>query len=102
MAVTEEDLKNLVKATAASDAFVKRCFDTASALVTAYVGTQEIPEDVRDMAILLTGQSLFSRRDKAEGVPQWTNQDGAPLVRPARDPMTAVYPLLDRYMVRGF
>lgn len=104
MAVTLDTFKAFVGANAASGLYAQMCLASALSQVTGYVGAQrvEIPDEDFDLAVLLTAQSLFSRRDKdAGGAPQWQSVDGAPLTRPAIDPMRAVYPILDRWMVTG-
>jgi hypothetical protein len=95
------DLTTYVGATAEDSEFVQQCWDEAYALVSAYVGGNDIPQAVGDRAVLETASELFHRRNAPNGIAQFAAFDGSP-VRVARDPMTPAYPLLARVMVVGF
>jgi hypothetical protein len=56
-----------------------------------------VPVALRDQAILIASSELFHRRSAPNGVAQFASFDGAP-IRVAKDPMNAVYPLLQRYV----
>ncbi len=78
--------------------FPQECLTTGSALVSTYIGEVDtVPESLEDQAILITSSELFHRRSAPNGVAQFASFDGAP-IRVAKDPMNAVYPLLQRYV----
>ncbi|CAB4149715.1 hypothetical protein UFOVP545_21 [uncultured Caudovirales phage] len=78
--------------------FPQECLTSGHALVTAYVGEIEtVPVSVHDQAVLIASSELFHRRSAPNGVAQFAAFDGAP-IRVAKDPMNAVYPLLQRYV----
>lgn len=95
------DLATYVGATEADEAFTEQCWDEAYALVSAFVGDAEIPQEVGDRAVLETASELFHRRNAPNGIAQFAAFDGS-AVRVARDPMTPAYPILARVMVVGF
>lgn len=84
--------------------FVEQCFDEATALVTAYVGSIDpvtaLPASIRERAVLEVGSELYHRRQAPNGVAQFSSFDGAP-IRVARDPMLGAYPLLQRFLGLG-
>jgi hypothetical protein len=86
------------------DLFIQSCLWEALEHVDNYIGSQSaaVPDTIRNLAIKWCGQAIFDRRDTKAGV---ANSPGgytdAP-VRVARDPMIAVYPLLNQYLVVGF
>ncbi len=96
--MTEADLAAYVGAHADDTAFVTQCWDEATDLVTAFIGTQIVPESIKDRAILETGSELFHRRNSPQGLAQMAAFDGSP-VRVARDPMVGAYPILAKAMV---
>jgi hypothetical protein len=78
--------------------FPQECLTAGSALVSTYIGEVDtVPESLKDQAILITSSELFHRRSAPNGVAQFASFDGAP-IRVAKDPMNAVYPLLQRYV----
>jgi len=70
----------------------------AEALVSAHVGTATVPETVLDRAVLEVASELFHRRNAPSGISQFGAADGS-VVRVARDPMVAAYPLLAPWVV---
>jgi len=54
-----------------------------------------------DNAYLQVGSELFHRRNAPSGIAQFSSLDGTSPVRVAKDPMTSVYPLLNRWVVNG-
>lgn len=94
------DLSAYVGANSGDDAFVEDCWEEASALVSAFVGTAEVPPVVLHRASLEVGSELFHRRQAPSGVAQFATFDGAP-VRVARDPLVGAYPLLRPYVGPG-
>ena len=93
------DLKAYVGASSVDDTFAKECWDTATDLITSYVQSTKVPTQILKRCTLEVGSELFHRRSAPMGISQYSSYDGAP-IRIARDPLAAVYPLLNRYMVR--
>ena len=78
--------------------FVQSCLDAGHNLVSNYIGTIEtVPNEVQVQSILICSSELFHRRSAPNGVAQFASFDGAP-IRVAKDPMNAVYSLLQRYV----
>lgn len=92
MSVTVEQFQDYV-GTKEDGAFVDRCITTARILITNYVRDAEVPEAIKDTAILTVASELFHRRSAPNGIAQFASMDGSP-VRVAKDPMNSVYPLL--------
>lgn len=81
--------------------FPQECLTAGISLVTRYIGEIDtVPADVQDQAVYITASELFHRRSAPNGIAQFASMDGNP-VRVARDPMTAVYPLLLPYVGFG-
>jgi hypothetical protein len=80
------------------DDFPQECLTAGHALVTRFVGDIEtVPAHVHDQAVLIASSELFHRRSAPNGISQFASMDGQ-AVRVARDPLTAVYPLLQAYV----
>jgi len=78
--------------------FPQECLTSGLALVTRYIGAvTTVPAEVKDQAVYIASSELFHRRSAPNGVAQFATMDGSP-VRIARDPMGAVYPLLQPYV----
>jgi len=78
--------------------FIESCLDAANAHVGNYIGLVDtVPNEVHRQAIMMVGSELYHRRSAPNGIAQFASMDGSP-VRVARDPMTSVYPLLQRYV----
>lgn len=78
--------------------FPQECLTSGHALVTRYVGeVTSVPTHIHDQAVYIASSELFHRRSAPNGVAQFASMDGSP-VRIARDPMGAVYPLLQPYV----
>jgi hypothetical protein len=78
--------------------FPQECLTSGIALVTKYIGAvTTVPVELNDQAVYITSSELFHRRSAPNGVAQFASFDGAP-IRVAKDPMNAVYPLLQRYV----
>lgn len=102
MAITLEDLRAYVGASASNDAELERARLTGVALVDAWVGrVTTVQVDVLDHAYLIAASEVFQRRQAPMGIAQFATPDGAP-VRVNKDPMTAVYPLLAPFLGWGF
>lgn len=81
--------------------FPQECLTAGISLVERYIGEIDtVPADVQDQAVYITASELFHRRSAPNGIAQFASMDGNP-VRVARDPMTAVYPLLLAYVGFG-
>lgn len=77
--------------------FPQECLTSGIALVERYIGeVTTVPAEVKDQAIYIASSELYHRRSAPQGVAQFASMDGTP-VRVARDPMIAVYPLLQPY-----
>lgn len=78
--------------------FPQSCLTAANAHVGRFIGDIDtVPNDVHEQAILICASELFHRRSAPNGISQFASMDGS-AVRVARDPMTAVYPLLQPYV----
>ena len=96
MAVTLEEFQAYVGTDETT--FPQECLTAGHALVTKYIGAvTTVPVSLHDQAVLITSSELFHRRSAPNGVAQFASFDGAP-IRVAKDPMNAVYPLLQRYV----
>ncbi len=81
--------------------FPQECLTSGLALVTRFIGAvTTVPTAIKDQATLIASSELFHRRSAPQGVAQFASMDGTP-VRVARDPMIAVYPLLQPYVGYG-
>jgi hypothetical protein len=99
MAVTLEEFQAYV-GTDETD-FPEECLTSGLALVTRFIGAvTTVPTALKDQATLIASSELFHRRSAPQGVAQFASLDGTP-VRVARDPMIAVYPLLQPYVGYG-
>jgi hypothetical protein len=99
MAVTLEEFQAYV-GTDETD-FPQECLTSGLALVTRFIGAvTTVPTALKDQATLIASSELFHRRSAPQGVAQFASMDGTP-VRVARDPMIAVYPLLQPYVGYG-
>ncbi|MFM9573394.1 hypothetical protein ACKI1I_25430 [Streptomyces turgidiscabies] len=81
------------------DAYIEQCWDEAVELVTNFVGTQVVPQSIKDRVALISGAALYQMRKTPTGIMQF-GEDSSP-IRLARDPMQGAYPLLKAYMVVG-
>jgi hypothetical protein len=95
MAVTLEEFQAYVGTDETT--FPQECLTAGHALVTKYIGQSTVPVSLHDQSVLITSSELFHRRSAPNGVAQFASFDGAP-IRVAKDPMNAVYPLLQRYV----
>ena len=99
---TPDDLLNYVGGNQSDRDFAEKCLAQAIMLVNAYcIRTPEVPEEILDNAYLQVGSELFHRRNAPSGIAQFSSLDGTSPVRVAKDPMTSVYPLLNRWVVNG-
>ncbi|CAB4142630.1 hypothetical protein UFOVP437_27 [uncultured Caudovirales phage] len=96
MAVTLEEFQAYVGTD--ETVFPQECLTAGSALVDTYIGEVDtVPASLLDQAVLIASSELFHRRSAPNGVAQFASFDGAP-IRVAKDPLGAVYPLLQRYV----
>jgi hypothetical protein len=78
--------------------FIQNCLDAGKALVSRYIGTTTtVPGHIQDGAVLIASSELFYRRSSPQGVTQFASMDGNPM-RAAKDPLNAVYPLLNGFL----
>ena len=95
--VTLEEFQAYVGTDETGD-FVQSSLDAGTSIVETYIGdVLTVPEDVVKQSILICSSELFHRRSAPNGVAQFASFDGSP-IRVAKDPMNAVYPLLQRYV----
>jgi hypothetical protein len=95
--VTLEEFQAYVGTDETGD-FVQSSLDAGTSIVETYIGdVLTVPEDVLKQSILICSSELFHRRSAPNGVAQFASFDGSP-IRVAKDPMNAVYPLLQRYV----
>lgn len=96
-AVTLQELADYV-GTDVLDDFLHSCLDAGNAHVGRFIGDVDtVPNEVHRQAIFICSSELFHRRSAPNGISQFAAMDGT-AVRVARDPMTAVYPLLQPYV----
>jgi len=96
-AVTLQELADYV-GTDVLDDFLESCLSAGNAHVGRFIGDIEtVPNEVHRQAIFICSSELFHRRSAPNGISQFASMDGQ-AVRVARDPMTAVYPLLQPYV----
>jgi hypothetical protein len=96
-AVTLEEFQAYVGTDETGD-FIESCLSAGNAQVGNYIGDIEtVPNEIHRQAILICSSELFHRRSAPNGVAQFASFDGSP-IRVAKDPMNAVYPLLQRYV----
>lgn len=104
MAKTWEDLKTFVGSDDdyEYDSLFQECFEEAQVLVDKYVGTSVVPEIILDRSYLEVGADLFNRRSAPNGVmnQQYATVDGIGTTpyRISRDPMSAAYKILGRWV----
>jgi hypothetical protein len=100
--VNDEQLLDYVGGNQSDLEYVGKCLVQAIMLVNAYcIRTPLIPQEILDNAYLQVGSELFHRRNAPSGIAQFSSLDGTSPVRIAKDPMTSVYPLLNRWVVSG-
>lgn len=96
MAVTLEEFQAYIGTDETT--FPQECLTSGLALVERYIGeVDSVPAGVKDQAVYIASSELFHRRSAPNGVAQFASMDGSP-IRIARDPMGAVYPLLQPYV----
>lgn len=99
MAVTLEEFQAYVGTDETT--FPQECLTAGLSLVERYIGNvTSVPAGVKDQATLIASSELFHRRSAPNGISQFATMDGS-AVRVARDPLTAVYPLLLAYCGYG-
>lgn len=81
--------------------FATECWDQATALVSTYTGESDVPESVKDRAILEVGAELYNRKNAPNGITQFGDLTSGQGIRVARNPMVAAYPLLAPYVGGG-
>lgn len=97
MSVSVEEFRAYV-GTDEDSTFVTECLSGGLALVERYIGSvTTVPAVLKDQATLIAASELFHRRSAPNGISQFASMDGAP-VRVAKDPLNAVYPLLNAYV----
>lgn len=81
--------------------FIEECLRAGNSQVGNYIGTVDtVPEAIHWHAVLICASELYHRRSAPNGIAQFASMDGSP-VRMGKDPMSAVYPLLQPYVGWG-
>lgn len=97
MSVTLSDLKAYIGTDETGD-FIETCLEGGTELVENYIGeVVSVPEAIKDQSILIASSELFHRRSAPNGIAQFASMDGQP-VRVGKDPLAAVYPLLQPFV----
>jgi hypothetical protein len=99
MALTVEDFRSYVGTDEVSD-FVDACLEAGASLVSAFIGSAEVKEEVVDNAVLMCASEIFYRRQSPQGVTQFAAMDGTSM-RAAKDPMNAARELLRPFVSYG-
>lgn len=81
--------------------FIGECVDEAMALVGIAIAAHEVPEEIRNRAVIEAGSELFHRRQSPQGISQFAAPDGGAL-RVARDPMNVARTILAPFLPLGF
>jgi hypothetical protein len=101
LAADADDLSEYIGAMAENSRLVTSCWEQADALVTQYVGSVEVPQEILNGAKLSVGSELYHRHNAPSGITQFAVPGAESPVRLARDPMTSVYPVLARWVGAG-
>jgi hypothetical protein len=97
MSVTLSDLKAYIGTDETGD-FIETCLEGGRKLVENYIGeVVSVPESIKDQSVLIASSELFHRRSAPNGIAQFASMDGQP-VRVGKDPLAAVYPLLQPFV----
>lgn len=92
-----------VHATSGDRQFIAECTTSAAALVDRFIGTSQVPADIRKSAIMEVTANLFNRRSSSRDASTALDADStAQFFRPALDPLTPAYPLLRPFMKAAF
>ena len=92
-----------VHATSGDRQFIAECTTSAAALVDRFIGTSQVPSDIRRSAIMEVTANLFNRRSSSRDASTALDADStASFFRPALDPLTPAYPLLRPFMKAAF
>jgi hypothetical protein len=93
-----------VQAVGADAPFAQESGEVAQQMVNDFIGGEanpfQVPESVVARAVLEVGADLYYRKASRNGVATFGSVEPQPF-RLNRDPMTAAYPLLRRYLVMG-
>lgn len=97
MAVTLAELQAYIGTDETGD-FITTCLTAGTKLVEKYIGDiVSVPESIKDQSVLIASSELFHRRSAPNGIAQFASMDGQP-VRVGKDPLAAVYPLLQPFV----
>ena len=97
MSVTLSDLQAYI-GTEESGEFIENCLESGTKLVENYIGQNvSVPDAIKDQSVLIASSELFHRRSAPNGIAQFASMDGQP-VRVGKDPLAAVYPLLQPFV----
>lgn len=98
-------LAEYVNAVATEDvAHAASCAAEAAVLVNNAIGTDNpyvVPEEIVARCVLEVGSELYYRKSSRHGISSFDGIEGAMPLRISRDPMTAAWPLLRRFIPFG-
>jgi hypothetical protein len=94
--ISVENFKEYLGTDEDSD-FISSCLTAGHALVDRYQGGATVPNQVHVQAVFIASSEFFHRRQSPQGVTQFAAMDGNP-VRAAKDPLNAVYPIINPYL----
>lgn len=98
MAITVVEFRAYV-GTDEDSTFIDDCLAAGLAMVERFIGTvTTVPASVKDQATLMASSELYHRRSAPNGISQFATMDGAAPIRVARDPLTAITPILLPYV----
>jgi hypothetical protein len=98
--ITVQDVRTYAGADPSDDAFIELVLAEAQALVAAHVGSNDVPVSVMDNCVVQVARELWFRRNAPAGITQIASFDGSGM-RISNDPLNSVYPLLDKFVMRG-
>lgn len=100
MTVSVQQVSDYVGAEPTEVNDVARCLNAAVVLISAYIGSTVIPTDILDQCTLDVAFNLYMRQTSVSGSPSQMTFDAPGMGNLVpRDPLTIVYPLLNRYVM---
>lgn len=98
MAVTSAQLASY--SNRENDQFAQQCLTEANELVNHHIGTANVPDVVKDRAVLEVGSNLLRRGAHLDGLAGFDSSESTPL-RITRDPLQAARAILAPYLYSG-
>lgn len=94
MSDTERRLRSQLNVPAGDDERIADCLRTAEQYVTAAIGTERVPDDVRDDCTVACAADLYNSKAAQLGIMD-TGIDGVQPYRIPLDPLRGVWPKLN-------